>query len=51
MLHHLRRVRDWIRLGTEIQHLESLDDHLLADMGIPRETIAAAVRGRSQVKH
>lgn len=41
-----RRLYDWMNLQTEIQRLQCLDDHLLEDMGIPRASIRAAVRGR-----
>jgi uncharacterized protein YjiS (DUF1127 family) len=43
-----RRLADWMHLQTEIQRLQALDDHLLEDMGIPRASIRATVRGRSR---
>ena len=47
LLHDLgRRLRERIRLHREIERLRWLDDRILADMGIDRDTIASRVRGR-----
>lgn len=47
LLHDLRRrFAERLRVHWAIQRLEALDDHLLADMGIARESITDRVRGR-----
>ena len=40
-----RRVLEWHRIRRAVQKLDRFDDHLLADMGIPRHEIAARVKG------
>lgn len=40
------RLDRWYALNQEVRRLARLDDHLLADMGIERDEIAARVRGR-----
>jgi uncharacterized protein YjiS (DUF1127 family) len=42
----ITRVRKWYKLGGEIARLESLDDILLADIGIDRKDISALVHGK-----
>ena len=47
LLHHLlEKYRRWRQLTDDISRLRRLDDRLLADLDIPREEIAARVRGR-----
>ena len=47
MFKHLTRsLVKQLRLHRDIARLEGLDDHLLADCGIPREHIARFVRGQ-----
>ena len=41
-----RRLGQWQRLRREIRRLETVDDRLLYDMGIPRETIRRRLEGR-----
>lgn len=41
-----RRLRQWIRIEADIKLLRSLDEHLLADMGIERRFIRDFVNGR-----
>lgn len=40
------RFRDWRQSRQSVWHLRRLDDHLLADLGVKREQIAARVKGR-----
>lgn len=40
------RYRRWRIASEAIRHLESLEDHRLDDIGIPRPDIASAVHGR-----
>jgi len=47
MLHDLkRRLAQWQRTRRAITRLRLFDDHLLADIGVDREEIAARVSGR-----
>ena len=47
LLHQLiAGFRQWLQFKEEILRLRRLDDHLLADLGIPRDQIAARVKGR-----
>jgi uncharacterized protein YjiS (DUF1127 family) len=47
LLHDLRkRIAERLRIYRDINRLKGLDDHLLADVGIPRDSIADCVRGR-----
>lgn len=49
MLYQLtRRIANWLQTGTEIRRLRQMDDYLLSDMGLERETIATRVRGRDR---
>jgi len=44
MLEHLtRRIADWRLRRITIRKLHSLDDHLLADLGIERENITGFI--------
>jgi len=43
IIHHVRR---WQKLGSDMARLRALDDHVLADMGVARESIGAFVRGK-----
>lgn len=46
MFHELRkRLVELVRVHRDIARLRALDDHLLADAGVPREHIASYVRG------
>ncbi len=45
----MRRINQWSRIQRDISRVRQLDDHLLDDMGIARERIAARVSGRSRV--
>jgi hypothetical protein len=48
LLHDIRRhLVERLRLHWDIERLQGLDDRILADMGIARETIVARVKGRS----
>ncbi len=40
-----RRLGLWQRIHRDIRRLETFDDRLLHDMGIPRETIRRRLRG------
>lgn len=40
-----RRVDAWQRIRRDIRRLEQMDDRLLSDMGIPRETIGHRLKG------
>jgi len=42
----IRRVHKWKKLDDAVLRLRALDDHILADMGIERDTIRHLVRGR-----
>ena len=42
----LRAVRDWQVRQQAIQELASLNDHQLADIGVERGSLEAAVHGR-----
>ncbi|MBK8084851.1 MAG: DUF1127 domain-containing protein [Devosia sp.] len=42
-----RRLGQWQRIRRDIRRLEGLDDRLLDDMGIPRETISRRLRGQA----
>jgi len=47
LLHDLgRRLRQRQRLHRDIERLRDLDDRMLADMGIARDSIAQRLRGR-----
>ena len=47
MLHDLtKRIAERLRIRRDIRKLAGLDDHLLADIGIPRDEIARRVTGR-----
>lgn len=47
LLHDIgRRLRERLRLHREFHRLQALDDRILADMGIARESIAARLRGQ-----
>ncbi|MFO1144072.1 MAG: DUF1127 domain-containing protein [Amaricoccus sp.] len=41
----LRRLASEARLRRQVHHLQSLDDHLLRDIGVDRSGIPRAVRG------
>ncbi len=43
-----RRLGQWQRIRRDIRRLEGLDDRLLDDMGIPRETISRRLKGRQR---
>ena len=46
MFHALsKRLIEHLRIHRDIARLKRLDDHLLADAGVPREHIASYVRG------
>lgn len=42
----IERIRRWANLRYEIERLDQLDEHLLADIGIERDQIEAFVLGR-----
>jgi uncharacterized protein YjiS (DUF1127 family) len=47
LLHDIRkRIAERLRIHRDIKRLKRLDDHLLADLGIPRDQIADCVSGR-----
>lgn len=47
LLHDLgRRLRERLRLHRDIERLRDLDDRMLGDMGIARDSIAKRLRGR-----
>ena len=48
MLHHLKQqLQKWLRRSRDVALLQQFDDHLLADIGVEREDIAARVHARS----
>ncbi|HYD98166.1 MAG TPA: DUF1127 domain-containing protein [Alphaproteobacteria bacterium] len=44
----VQRLLDWQKEREAVRHLQSLPDELLYDIGIVRDDIVAAVRGRAE---
>ena len=49
MLHDLKlQLQKWLRRRRDVAVLRQFDDHLLADIGVERDDIAARVHARSE---